>query len=229
MAHIFRNCGKVAKAVLKRPTTPQQSFNSGSINVRIGRVMESRGYAAKTAEGKVDCACARHPWPDKEVSAKAKQKQKDCDFDFRKMEVNPYDLPCDCKDPPPAAGCADVGRPKEVCCRSTRQYGCFCEEEEDEECEEEEEEVVSKGCDLDFRKLEVNPYDEPCECHDPPPASSCESLANRPDVCCRTPVPFGCDCDAYNDPGLPCLKPKGPKAKKQKKECDKKKFGVKCL
>lgn len=186
--------------------------------------------ARKTAEGKVNCACAGHPWPVTDVDETRQVKKKDCTFDFRKLDVNPFDSPCDCQDPPPAAGCKDVGRPKEVCCRSVRQYGCQCEEEE-ESCDEEDvpEEVITKTCDLDFRKLEVNPYDDPCECHDAPPASSCASLANKEDTCCRTPQPFSCYCEAYDDPGLECVKEKAPKTPSKKKECNTKEFKAKCV
>lgn len=86
----------------------------------------------------VNCACARHPMPEEKAVLK-KERPKDCNFDFKKLEVNPYDKSCDCQDPPPATGCKDAGQPKEVCCRSTRQYGC-CKEEE-KSCEEEEKEV----------------------------------------------------------------------------------------
>lgn len=228
MQHLLRQCGTMARTLLRRPTTPTTPIATLSTTPRW--FVSHKPRPKENFKPVVNCACARHPMPEEKVVQK-KERPKDCDFDFRKLEINPYDDPCDCQDPPPAAGCKDVGRPKEVCCRTTRQYGCFCEEEE-ESCEEEEEEVeeVTKTCDLDFRKLEVNPYDDPCECHDPPPASSCESLANREDVCCRTQRPFGCDCAAYDQPGLECLKEKGPKQKSAKKECDNKnKWKGKCL
>jgi len=261
MTLILRQCGRAARALaLVRPTTPTRGTNISNYSVPKTSSLPpsiidlTRRYATAQAKLKgtsvrgkntIDCACARHPWPEeKKVEAIAKEKPKDCDFDFKKLEVNPYDTPCDCKDPPLARGCADVGQPREVCCRTLRQYGCYCEEEEEgeeESCDDEEEakvqEMVVKSCDLDFRKLEVNPYDDPCDCRDPAPASSCQTLGLNKNVCCRTRRPFGCYCDEYTEfDGLPCTKQKVPAASeesskkaKKDKECVKTKYGVKCL
>ncbi|XP_054276649.1 uncharacterized protein LOC128995657 [Macrosteles quadrilineatus] len=240
MTNVLRTLSKAAVTALSRPSTP----SAMATVVQDGMsplVSLTRGFAAPAAKLKKDCikkrptincACARHPWPedDKECE-EVQEKPKDCDFDFRKLEVNPFDPPCDCQDPPPAAGCADVGRPKEICCRSFRQYGCHCEEEE--VCEEEVEEVThqieAKTCELDFKKLEVNPYDDPCECRDAPPVARCADLPKK-DLCCRTKKLFTCNCEAYDEPGLECLKQKVPKSKRtEAKKCDKKEWKGKCM
>lgn len=237
---MVRPASPTLAAVTVKTFTSLPLTASGKPKVLQPAISLSRGFATPVAKAKtkdckknrptVGCACARHPWPDDDKECEEKEeKAPDCDFNFKKLEVNPFDIPCDCQDPPPAAGCADVGRPKEVCCRSIRQYGCHCEEEE-ESCEEEEEEIVKevKTCDLDFKKLEVNPYDDPCECHDPPPATSCAEIP-RKDVCCRTPKPFTCHCEAYDEPGLDCFKQKAPAEKRKAKECNKKEWKGKCL
>lgn len=241
---LLRQCSKLALNAAVRPSTPSavaKTFTSTALGKLPGMLYPaaSRGFATPATKTKkeckkrptVGCACARHPWPEEDEECKEEEeKPKDCDFDFKKLEVNPFDIPCDCQDPPPAAGCADVGRPREVCCRSIRQYGCHCEEEEScEEEEEVEEAAEAKTCDLDFKKLEVNPYDDPCECHDPPPSASCAEIP-RKDICCRTPKPFTCHCEAYDEPGLECFKEKAPPAKRLAKECNgKKEWKGKCL
>lgn len=137
MQHLRRQCGPMARMLIAHPKTLTALIATFYTTPRP--LISAKPPPKENLKTVVNCACARHPVPEEKAIQK-KERPKDCNFDFKKLEINPYDESCDCQDPPPAAGCKDAGRPKEICCRSTRQYGCFCKEEE-KSCEEEEEEV----------------------------------------------------------------------------------------